>query len=164
MHAFLRPAFVLLGALLAVPVLGADAPAAKTAFERLKSIEGEWKGDDSMKVVYKVTAAGSVVQETMFPGTPSEMVTMYHLDGDELRLTHYCASGNQPRLKLDRKASSDDTLEFVFEGGTNLDPAKDMHMHSGRIWFKDAKHLESEWDGYADGKKTGSHTFVLSKP
>jgi len=30
--------------------------------------------------VVKLTAAGSAVQETFFPGTDMEMVSMYHLD------------------------------------------------------------------------------------
>lgn len=168
-----RPGFVAVGLLawsLAAPAVAADDSKgdAKAAFARLKTLAGEWKvageGDDSTKVAYKVTANASAVMETMFPGSPHEMVTMYHLDGDDLRLTHYCASGNQPRLKLDPKASKGDTLEFAFEGGTNLDPAKDRHMHSGRITFKDASHVEAEWDGYDEGKKTGSHKFVMSRP
>ena len=102
--------------------------------------------------------------ETLFPNTDHEMVTMYMLDGDELRLTHYCAAGNQPRMKLDAKTSTPEKLEFVFDGGTNLDPAVDMHMHAGRITFKDKNHIVSDWDGYANGKKMGTNTFVLSRP
>jgi hypothetical protein len=165
----------LLGILIAVPVLAADGPGVepKAAFARLKSLAGEWTVDAkdhghaapgaSMKIVYKVTSSGSVVMETYFPGTDHEMVSMYHMDGGDLRMTHYCAVGNQPKLKLDTKASTPDQLVFAFEGGTNLDPAKDMHMHSGKISFRDGR-VETAWDGYKDGKKTGTHTFVLSKP
>ena len=141
----------------------------KEAFSKLKSLAGEWtgevgKGQPPSKVVYRLISNGSVVMETLFPNTAHEMVTMYMLDGDELRLTHYCAAGNQPKLKLDAKSSTPDKLEFIFEGGTNFDPAKDMHMHSGRIAFKDKNHIEAEWDGYSDGKKTGTNKFVLSRP
>ena len=62
--------------------------------------ETEHKGEES--VVYKLTGAGSALVETQFPGTGHEMVSVYHLDGDDLRMTHYCAAGNQPRVKLDR--------------------------------------------------------------
>ena len=36
-------------------------------------------------------------------------------------------------------------------------------MHCGRIVFKDKDHIESEWDGYADGKKSETKKFVLSR-
>ncbi len=160
-----------LGFFVASPALAADGPKVepKEAFAKLKSLSGEWTGEavpghPGTKIIYRLISNGSVVMETLFPNTDHEMVTMYMLDGDELRLTHYCASGNQPKLKLDTKASTPDKLEFAFEGGTNLDPAKDMHMHSGRISFKDKNHIVAEWDGYAEGKKTGSHTFALSRP
>jgi hypothetical protein len=88
---------------------------------------------------------------------------MYHLDGPELRLTHYCAAGNQPHLRLDRQASTADSFVFVFEGGTNLDPAKDTHMHSGRIAFVGKDKIEAEWEGYHEGKSAGSHKFTLTR-
>ncbi len=142
----------------------------KAAFERLKSLAGEWKsdsghaGEPAFKVIYKVTSNGSVVMETIAPGTDHEMVSMYHLDGGDLKMTHYCMLKNQPRVKLDAKASTPDRLVFDFDGGTNLDPAKDMHMHSVRILFKDKDHVESEWEAYQDGKKAGSHAYKLSRP
>ena len=74
------------------------------------------------------------------------MVSVYHLDGDDLRMTHYCAVGNQPRVKLDRVHSTPDHLIFVFDGGTNLDPQKDMHIHGVKITFhKDGK-VDSAWE------------------
>ncbi len=49
------------------------------------------------------------------------MINMYHLDGDDLVLTHYCAGGNQPHMKLDRASATSGKLQFDFIGGTNLD-------------------------------------------
>jgi hypothetical protein len=147
--------------------------AAKAAFARLEALAGEWKveahdtghaSDQPMKIVYRVTANGSAVMETLFPGTDHEMVTMYHLDGDDLRLTHYCAMKNQPHLKLDKAASTADALVFAFDGGTNLDPEKDMHMHSGRIFFREGGRVESEWDGYKGREKLHTAKFALSRP
>jgi hypothetical protein len=154
---------------------------AKAAFARIKTLKGTWKSQiksdeqspehkelakhDPMEppVVYKLTGAGSAVVETQFPGTGHEMVSIYHLDGDDLRMTHYCAMGNQPRVKLDRAHSTPDQLIFVFDGGTNLNPEKDHHIHGLTITFlKDGK-VSSAWEGYADGKKASTTTFVLSK-
>jgi hypothetical protein len=44
-----------------------------------------------VRVEYRVTGAGSAVVETLFPGTPHEMVTVYHARKGVLCMTHYCA-------------------------------------------------------------------------
>jgi len=85
---------------------------AKDAFATLKNLAGEWSGTINEKdkgpagsVNYKVTANGSVVVETLFPGTEHEMITMYHLNGDQLMLTHYCAAANQPQMTLSKQST-----------------------------------------------------------
>jgi hypothetical protein len=168
--------FAVLASVAGYRALGSDAKGvdAKAAFERLKSLDGTWNAetkkhehaaaDKPQTVTYKVTANGSVVMETLFPGTSHEMVSMYHVDGDDLRMTHYCAAKNQPHLKLDKAASTPDRLVFAFDGGTGFDPAKDFHMHSGWISILDTKHIESEWDGYKGREKMHSEKFVLTRP
>ena len=112
---------------------------AKAAFAKLKTLKGTWNnkvseaehheaGADS-KIIYRLTGAGSALVETDFPDSDHEMVSVYHLDGEDLRLTHYCAMGNQPRLKLDRAGSSPTRLVFVFDGGTQSRPCQG-HAHS----------------------------------
>jgi hypothetical protein len=154
-------------------VHGAESLAAKpvgvAAFERLKALAGEWSGHvqkpDGPKatVQYRVASNGSVVMETLFPGTDHEMISMYHLDGQELVLTHYCAMANQPRMRLAPAASSGDELRFEFAGGTNLDVQKSTHVHDGRIAFKGADRLEAEWTVYNDGKPAGANKFFLTR-
>ncbi len=139
------------------------------AFERLKSLAGTWqgqagdeKGGPPAIVVYRVASAGSVVQETLFPGTSHEMISMYHMADGNLVLTHYCAMGNQPRMRLDTAASSAARLVFAFDGGSNFDPAKDPHVHSGVIEIAgDA--LRSEWASWQGGKEAGRKTFDLRR-
>ena len=167
-------ACVLVGCVLAIPVaLAGDEEGinAKDAFSRLKKLEGEWKVSHSEKShgemkneVFKVTAAGSSLMETTALGTKHEMVTMYHLDGKDLIAVHYCAAGNAPRLKLDLKNSKPDFLSFIFDGGSNLDPAKDMHIHALRIKFLEGGKVESEWDAFMDGKLTDTVKIPLSRP
>jgi hypothetical protein len=142
------------------------SPAAQ-GLERLKKLSGEWvaadaDGKPTSQVVssFKVTAAGSAVQETIFPGSDHEMVTLYHRDGADLVLTHYCALGNQPHLKADPKAPADQ-LRFQFAGGSNLDPEKDMHMHEGAITFIDDDHIEWSWQAYKDGKPADGHKIAM---
>ena len=91
------------------------------------------------------------------------MVSVYHLDGDELRMTHYCAAGNQPRLKLDRAKSRPDHLIFAFDGGSNLDPKKDMHIHGLEITFHEDGRVTSAWEGYMGGKSFGNTSFVMTR-
>lgn len=143
---------------------------ARAALERLKSLAGEWEGTVTTetgprtKVVYGVTAAGTAVTEALFPGTEHEMLTVYHLEGNDLVLTHYCAMGNQPRMKLARAAGTDPVeLRFDFAGGTGFVPAKDAHMHSGRMTLRGANRLEAEWAVYEQGRQTGSNRFFLSR-
>src|SRR5690348_14678733 len=100
---------------------GDEAPAkggveAKGAFAKLKKLAGTWKTEldatgkaaDFKKkvekhkdqhaaehsVIFKLTGAGSALVETQMPGAAHEMVSVYHLDGDDLRMTHYCAAQN----------------------------------------------------------------------
>jgi hypothetical protein len=148
----------------------APGPDGKAALERIKSLAGQWRGHVVTKdgppgeVVYSVTAGGSTVVEKLFPGTGHEMVSMYHLDGADLVLTHYCAMGNQPRMRL-VKASGTDPLElrFDFAGGDNIDPAKDMHMHAGTMTRRGADRLEAEWAVWDKGAPAGANRFFLDR-
>jgi len=129
----------------------------KSAFEKLKKLEGTWlaadtsgAATDQVTSIIKVTAGGSAVHETLFPGQPQEMISVYTVDGPDLVLTHYCVLGNQPRLKADAKSPSD-TIRFQFAGGSNLDPTKDKHMHSSTLTIVDDNHIEVAGVGWQDG-------------
>lgn len=164
------------GALLAAPGLTAGekamAPDAQAVFESLKGMAGTWSGEfDNPETggkmeavhVFEVSAAGTVVMETMAPGTEHEMINMYHLDGEDLLLTHYCAGGNQPQMRLDREASTDQELIFDYSGGTNLDPAKDPHIHSAKLEMKDENTLGSYWTSWNAGKEAMKVAFHLTR-
>jgi hypothetical protein len=157
---------------LASMALAADAPTKTTPLDRLKALEGTWtgiaawdeggqKGTGDVTVVYKVTAAGSAVQEVLFPGTPHEMVTMYHMDGGDLVLTHYCAAGNQPRMKL-QETKDPNVLSFSFAGGSNMKES-DRHMHAAKITLGDAGHVKGVWTSVQDGKSVGEASFDLTR-
>jgi hypothetical protein len=145
----------------------AKATAAHPGFEKVKALAGTWveadkdgKPTDKVVSVVKVTAGGSAVHETSFPGTPMEMVSVYHLDGSELVMTHYCMLGNQPRLKADPKSPANQ-IKWVFAGGTNLDPAKDTHMHSAVVTFVDADHIEIAGEAWENGKPAPNHCGTM---
>lgn len=144
------------------------APTAKNAnFERMKKMAGTWveadkegKPTDKVVSVVKVTASGSTIQETLFPGQPMEMISMYHMDGADLVMTHYCALGNQPKMKADPKSPANE-IRFLFAGGSNFDPAKDMHMHEGTLKFIDDDHIEFSGVAWVKGKPAEDHCVTM---
>ncbi len=145
----------------AKPVECAPSP----AFDKLKSLAGEWTlagGDGSVAAAWKVTANGSAVVETLFPGSPHEMLTVYTLRGADLRLTHYCAAGNQPEMQAEKNADAH-RIAFHFTGGAGIQPSKDMHMHSASFAFAEDGSLHEEWGTFAGGKPGDTKVFELKR-
>jgi hypothetical protein len=149
---------------LSLAAYGADGPEAKlpppptnAGLEKMKKLVGTWlvadkdgKATDQVASIIKLTAGGSAVVETIFPGQPMEMVSVYTADGPDLVMTHYCVLGNQPRLKADPKSPSDQIV-FKFVGGGNLDPTKDKHMHDATLTLVDGDHIEVNGTGWENG-------------
>ena len=102
---------------------------ARSAMAFLKSLAGDWvnasrsteHGTSSPVATFQVIAGGSAVVETTGAGTPNEMTTVFHMDGDQLLQTHYCALQNAPVLRFE-PSDVPGELKFVFHGGTNFDP------------------------------------------
>ena len=138
------------------------------AFEQFKQLAGEWvgasdkPGHEGGGAVFKVTSAGSAVEETMMPGTPYEMVNMIHPDGDDIVLTHYCAEGNQPEMKAPGKLEGKD-IAFQFVRGGNMKSINDSHMHSVTYTFVDKDNFKTKWVNYEDGKPAGTVVFEYKR-
>lgn len=134
----------------------------RAAFEMIKDLEGSWAGKkgsgEPCAVDYKVTAGGTAVIETLFPGTEREMVTLYSLRGSRLILTHYCSLANQPRMAF-RKSREPRTVMFEFAGGDNIDVKKDMHMHALALRQEGRDGLTAEWTLWQDGERARSERF-----
>ena len=145
-------------------------PATPTALDRFKALAGTWEGTvthgdepQPATVTYAVTAGGSAVAETLFPGTEHEMLTVFYLDDGKLTLTHYCMLGNQPRMQA-ATASDDGTVAFTFAGGANIaDPKQDMHMHEASYTFIDAGHLRATWTMYQQGEPAHEAVIELQR-
>ena len=158
--------FVICGMLLALSTasFGGDKPGAKlpapatnAAMEKMKKLVGTWlvadkdgKPTDQVASIIKLTAGGSAVHETHFPGQPQEMVSIYTVDGPDLIMTHYCVVGNQPRMKADPNPSAD-RIVFKFAGGANLDPKKDKHMHAATLTIVNDDYIEVKGTGWENG-------------
>ena len=139
-------------------------PKAAATLERIKKLEGTWvmsaPGQPPMSIVFKPTAGGSAVIETMFPGSREEMVNLYTADGDKIVITHYCMLGQQPRMK---QASSDDkTIQFEFVDGGNIKSRDDAHMDAVALTV-DGDTLKETWSFYSGGNVVDQKVFELKR-
>ncbi len=140
---------------------------ADATFEKIKKMVGTWveadkdgKPTDKVISVVRMTAGGSAVHETLFPGDAMEMVSVYHKDKDDVVMTHYCMLGNQPRMKADLSSPAN-KIRWVFAGGTNLDPSKDAHMHGAVVTIIDEDHVQIEGESWEGGKPSAENCGTL---
>ena len=137
--------------------------------DQIKRLAGTWvalddDGEPTEKVVsrYSVTAAGSAVLEILFPGTDQEMVTVYHQNGDDLVLTHYCVMGNQPYMKA-KKDSGKDRIVFEAVRVGNAKSDDEPAMRKGTVHFRGPDRISSEWLMIAGGEVTYEASFDLAR-
>src|SRR6266853_6647716 len=104
------------------------------AFEKLKALVGHWETDktnmNKATLDLELTSGGTAVIEKfrmVEEGKPVEMITLYYLDGDQIKLTHYCMTGNQPTMR-GTYAPETKTLKFTLESITNLKSGDSGHM------------------------------------
>ncbi|MCI0417415.1 hypothetical protein L0222_32010 [bacterium] len=122
-----------------------------SAFDWLKTLTGNWQGSykwsggrsggGEMTATYSLTANGSAVVENLIVGADPVMTSVYHLDGDTLRMTHFCAAGNQPRLRAKKIDGVKRSVHFELVDITNLAGPKVGHVHKFEIHFKDENHI-----------------------
>ena len=172
-----RVVMLTLAALIIVaPAFAGDSTPADV-FGKLKMMEGTWSANaeqtDGEPVEeaaeplhsqheFSVSGAGSVVMEVMGAGSDHEMINMYHMDGDDLVLTHYCAGGNQPTMMLDTAMLSAGKTHFAFTGGTNMNPG-DPHIHSVTWDWQEDDSVVADWTSWAAGSQQAVMEFVLTR-
>jgi hypothetical protein len=134
-----------------LPVSNAAPGTGVEAFNRLKSLVGHWETEKTNTVPatidIEMTSGGTAILEKFHmveDGKPVEMTTLYYLDGDQVKLTHYCMTGNQPTMKGSYDSTSN-TLTFDLINITNLKSADDGHMHHAVYTFVDSDHFKTTW-------------------
>jgi hypothetical protein len=146
------------------PLATADT-ASNPAWDKLKSLAGEWEGVEDGKtfqVSYKMVSNGTALMETMSGPDAMEMVTVYHPDGATVLMTHYCSMGNQPRMRA--KALENGKIAFRYLDAANVKSAADPRMSGLVLTLKDADHLGADWT-HKDGaeSKVGHFTYTRKK-
>jgi hypothetical protein len=99
------------------------------AWARLKTmLPGTWtmptKNGGTFTVTYKLISSGSAIVEHWGKDTEHETETVFYPDHADLLLTHYCAQGNQPRLRV--TDMTEDAVVFRFVDVTNREPDQEM--------------------------------------
>jgi hypothetical protein len=151
---------------LAILLLNSTAIAevdAHKSFDMLKSLEGNWVGKNSeggtVEVSFRMTGGDSALLSEIHGHGPENMITMFHMDGDRLIMTHYCGAGNQPRMKV---ISADaKSVSFEFFDGTNIGPG-DAHMQRVIFAETDSNHHTEEWS-FLDHGKEHRQLFTLER-
>ena len=149
-----------------VPRQSSAAPGSAEAFAQLKSLVGHWEeqkpSDNKSTLDIELTSGGTALLEKLHmveQGKPVEMITMYYLDGGQLKLTHYCMTGNQPTMR-GTYAPDTKTLTFDFENATNLKSPNDGHMHHAVYTFLDSDHFKTTWTFQKDQKDAFTEDVV----
>ena len=135
-------------------------------FAKVKSLVGDWYRTDGAPTdgayaTYRMVAKDSALEERIFPGTEREMVTMYFVDKDRLKLTHFCNLGNQPTMEA--KPGNADLLEFGFLGATNLKSPEARHMHEHSFSFLGKNRINATWIRWIGGKEAERLHFPLAR-
>jgi len=125
-------------------------------FEKMKLLVGEWKGTSMdgkpATVAYTLVSDNSALMERLAMGGDSEMVTMYHPDGEHLMMTHYCSAHNQPRMRTNAVDAGGSNITFDLVDVTNLSSPDAGHMRRLVVTFTDNDHFTQEWTWTQQGK------------
>ena len=135
----------------------------RAAFERLKRLAGTWTSTDQGRsgsaqvTTFKMAGGGRVLVQDE-GGTLSNT---FHLDVDKLMLTHYCGSGNQPRMRV--RAVDDRRLSFEMFDITNLADPKGYHTTHLDVVFLSDDRVEWTYRGVTDGRESRQVLLLTRK-
>lgn len=122
---------------------------ADAAFAWLKGLIGTWQGKAEwtgartgsyeLTATYSLTGNGSAIVENLSTGPVPSMTSVYHEDGVDLRMTHFCGAGNQPRLKASEIDEARRIVHFKMVDVTGR--VDHGHVDEVELRLPDADHL-----------------------
>jgi hypothetical protein len=150
----------------------ADETTAARALTQLKTLAGNWEGvfewtgartaNGTMQATYYTTGNGSAVVENLITENAPVMTSVYHLDGADLRITHFCAAQNQPRLKARQIDLAKGIIGFDFVDITNLRAPDAPHVRGLEIRIIDPNHLTISFL-FQSGDKESRENIILKR-
>lgn len=136
------------------------------AFDKLKALTGDWEGTvawtgkpaSPITAHYSMTGNGSAVVENL----SNNMTSVYHLDGANLRVTHYCAAGNQPRLRATSFGPDNSSVSFSFVDATNMSSPSAGHVDGIELKFLAPDHVTIQFH-FVSGEKGNDELLDLRR-
>ena len=164
-----RPLLLESVTMIALLLVAASLPADKTkseeAFDRLATLNGEWRGEQEgvkISLIYTLTANGSALMEEFRPESGAVMITMFTVDGDHLIATHYCSAKNQPQMMTSAITEVQKPLAFSLARISGLKSPDDWHNTGLTVIREDNDHLTQEWTYQSKGQ-TGKRIFRYTR-
>jgi hypothetical protein len=135
--------------------------------DHLKALEGDWNGKftdgNEIKVTYTTISGGNAVMETFRLPDGTDMRSIYHMNGEKLMMTHYCESGNQPRLQSTSATDGNDvTLDFL--DITNAgEPKMSSYLYRVTLHFGDKDVVNQDITWLIQGKESSNKLTLTRK-
>jgi len=134
--------------------------ATSSPLDQLLPLVGEWEGTGSnghaVKLTYTLVSGGTALMEKLSPSGEPEMITIYTVDGDHLRVTHYCSSGNQPEMETAAIKGTAKEFWFAVTSVKGMKTSDEGHMTNLVLKMVDRDHITQEWTSLENGKKQSS--------
>ena len=162
----------ILGGLTFSSLPAADESTAARALDQLKTLAGNWEGtfewtgartaSGSMKATYYTTGNDSALVENLITENAPVMTSVYHFDGADLRMTHFCGAQNQPRLKAGQIDLAKGSIDFDFVDITNLRAPDAPHVRGLEMRLIDPNRLRITFL-FQSGDKESRENIVLKR-
>lgn len=144
--------------------------------DMIEMLPGEWEGQYAngtyaeptsewrpIRVDYYVTSGGTALVENYKGSSDAAvMTTVYHLDNNDIRATHFCGTMNHPRMVSRAFDPATRTLTLDFVDVANLKTSNDYHSRAIDISLVDEDNVHVTFFGLQEGDEN-SRVFALKR-
>jgi hypothetical protein len=149
---------------LLLPIVGLSATT-PIQFDQIKALAGDWQAKlpdgKTLDITYIPISGGTAVMEVLNMPDGTDMRSIYHLNGENLMMTHYCESGNQPRLESTPSSDPNNfTLSFV--DASNIgNPEQSSYLYKVTFHFKDKDSFSQDITWMINGKESTNTWYLV---